>query len=130
MSTITNDEATIIADGVFANCLFLTSVDFPVCTSIGSNAFYYCSSLTEVSFPACKSIYSSAFTNCKNLSKVYLTSTSVASLLSISAFTSTPMSNSTYLGYFGSIYVPANLLNSYKTATRWSAYSSRFVAIE
>lgn len=44
-------------------------------------------------------------------------------------FAYTPMSSSSYLGYFGSIYVPASLLASYKTATYWSQYSSRMVGI-
>lgn len=44
-------------------------------------------------------------------------------------FYNTPMSSSTYLGYFGSIYVPSSLLNSYKTATNWTFYSNRMVGI-
>lgn len=44
-------------------------------------------------------------------------------------FANTPIANTTYLGYFGSIYVPASLLASYKTATNWATYSSRMVGI-
>lgn len=32
-------------------------------------------------------------------------------------------------GIYGSIYVPASLLASYKTATNWITYSSRFVGV-
>jgi len=44
-------------------------------------------------------------------------------------FSNTPIHLSTYLGYFGSIYVPASLLASYKTATNWATYSNRMVGI-
>ena len=41
----------------------------------------------------------------------------------------TPMSKSSYLGYFGSIYVPASYVQSYKRASGWSYYSSRITSI-
>jgi hypothetical protein len=44
-------------------------------------------------------------------------------------FVYTTLSLSSYLGYYGSIYVPASLLASYKTAQYWSQYSSRMVGI-
>ena len=41
----------------------------------------------------------------------------------------TPMQSSSYLGYFGSIYVPASYVQSYKRAQGWSYYSSRITSI-
>ena len=43
-------------------------------------------------------------------------------------FMSTPLSQSSYLGRFGSIYVPANLLKKYQTI--FSSYYSRITTIE
>ena len=53
----------------------------------------------------------------------------IVSLGNKNAFYNTPMSKSTYTGSFGSIYVPASLVNSYKTATNWSTYSARITSI-
>ena len=55
--------------------------------------------------------------------------TSVPKLAASTAFSSTPMLNSTYLGTYGSIYVKSSMLNAFKTATYWSVYSNRMVGI-
>jgi hypothetical protein len=39
------------------------------------------------------------------------------------------MSISTLTGTFGSIYVPASLVNAYKSAANWSFYADRITAI-
>lgn len=58
-------------------------------------------------------------------------STSVVSLGNINAFSSTPISGYTSStgGVYGSIYVPASLLASYKAATNWVNYSDRIVGV-
>jgi len=55
----------------------------------------------------------------------------VCTLSNINAFGSTPISNYTTStgGVYGSIYVPASLVDSYKTATNWATYSNRITAI-
>lgn len=46
------------------------------------------------------------------------------------AFSSTPIGGyRTYAGQYGSIYVPTSMLTTYKTASNWSYFSSRFVGI-
>ena len=107
----------------------LKTVKAATCSIIGSHAFQACKVLSEVSFPACKSISAQAFNGCSSLTKVYLMSNAVCALANSNAFNITPIVNSTYTGTFGSIYVPASLLNSYKTATNWSYFSNRFVGI-
>ena len=97
-------------------------------TSIGPGAFAYCFSLTSVSFPVCTYIGSYAFRYCYNLISLTLGGSTVCSLPYSNAFTPTPIGGySTSAGRYGSIYVPASLLASYKAATNWSYFSSRFV---
>lgn len=121
-------NATNIEVAAFRSCRSLTKVNFPNATSFGSYVFRDCIKLAEVNFPNATIIGNYMFYGCRMLSEVYLLGSSVASLVNSNAFGNTPMSNSTYLGHFGSIYVPASLANSYKTATNWSVYSSRITA--
>ena len=129
LTSVNCPAVTTISNNAFQNCSSLTSVSFPVVTTINSNAFNSCRSLTSVSFPAVISIGSSAFNSCSNLASIYigLNVSSIAKLYP-NVFANTPMSNSSYLGYFGSIYVPASLVDSYKSATNWTAYSDRITA--
>ncbi len=120
----------IIGDAAFYACLRLTSVSFPACTTIGVNAFNNCTSLTEASFPACRTIGRGAFAGCTRLVSLTLGASSVVSLNNSDAFRSTPIAGySTTAGMYGSIYVPASLVESYKTAAKWSLFSSRITAI-
>lgn len=63
----TNSRVTYVGSYAFYNCLSLTAVSFPACTSIGDSAFESCSSLTTVSFPECTTIGSNAFAYCSHL---------------------------------------------------------------
>jgi hypothetical protein len=70
-----------------------------------------------------------AFAYCSNLTNLTLYYPSVAKLSNTDAFYSTPMSKSTLTGSFGSIYVPASLVDAYKTADNWKYYADRITAI-
>lgn len=146
-----------IGANAFYGCYKLTSIDFPKCREIGSSAFYNCYNLLSVNFPYSSitypviSIYSSAFYNCNKLStaifvnyasigvnafrycsqltSLYLLGSKMASMSSSTTFYNTPMSSSGYTGAFGSIFVRASLLATYKANTYWKYYSSRFVGL-
>ena len=75
------------------------------------------------------SIYGSTFISCSQLTILKLYWPSVVTLGGVTAFTNTPMSNSTYTGEFGSIYVPASLVDAYKSATNWTTYANRITAL-
>jgi len=115
--------------GTFFSCVLLSSVSIPKCSQLGAYDFQKCSLLREISLPACGIIGNGVFRSCTALESVYIGYSSVATLKHINAFASTPMSLSSYLGYFGSIYVPASLVNEYKAASNWSVYSDRITAI-
>ena len=130
LTTVSFPVCTTISASAFDSCTKLTTVNFPKCTIIGAYAFPHCTSLTTVSFPKCTTIGSQAFINCTRLTSLYLTNSSVATLSHSNAFSSTPIGGySTTAGTFGSIYVPSSLLASYKAKTNWTYFSSRFVGI-
>ena len=133
LTSVNFPVCSYIGNYAFASCARLTSVSFPVCSYIGSYAFRNCSRLTSTDFgddtlSKC-SIYASAFASCSKLMTLILRYSSLATLSNINAFASTPMSVSTLTGSFGSIYVPASLVNAYKAATNWATYANRITAI-
>lgn len=117
---------------IVGNMPKLKEVNFNGLITVSSSAslLYSCSSLEKVSLPNLQSAGSSAFYGCSKLSQAVFTLPSVVTLGNASCFRNTPMQNSTYLGYYGSIYVPARLVDIYKSATNWAQYSNRITSIE
>ena len=66
LTSYSNDNLIYIAPYTFSHT-GVTSVNFPMCTSIGYNAFQWCTALTSISFPACKNIGTHAFNECTSL---------------------------------------------------------------
>ena len=131
LTSVSFPACTNINSSAFTRCSSLTSANFPACASVGQNAFAYCASLTSVSFPACTNIGASAFNKCYNLISLYLTGSAVCTLSNSNAFTSTPIGGySTSAGQYGNIFVPASLVDLYRSATNWTYFSSRIVAYE
>lgn len=137
---------TNISAYAFYKCSNLNDINFPLAATIGSYGFCLCSNLTEVIFPLVTTINQQAFEGCTALSKIDLpkaTSISTFAFLKCSALETlilrsetlctlgggslqeTPIATGT-----GYIYVPSSLIESYKTATNWSAYANQFRAIE
>ena len=112
---------------VFSSCALLSDVYIPNVKSIGSSAFWSCTSLAMVRLEQVTRISTTAFARCTNLSQVYILASSICTLYN-NVFSSTPIANSTYLGYWGSIYVPSSLVSSYKTANNWSVYADRITS--
>ena len=65
-----DNKIDIIGSYAFNQCSSLTSVSFPLATSIGYEAFKSCSSLASVSIPKATSIERYAFQNCSALKSV------------------------------------------------------------
>lgn len=129
LATIYFPVCTSLSYYAFHACKALTTADFPACKTVGSYVFNGCSSLSFVNLPVCTSVNNYAFQNCSSLTTLIMGASSVATLGGSAAFRSTPMSVSTYTGSFGSIYVPASLVDAYKAASNWSVYSDRITAI-
>lgn len=121
--------ANFIWTSQFSCCYSLRRVISPALTRIGQYALANCSSLQYFSGKYLSYISKFAFMSCKNLSVVMLTSYSKLGSVYTDAFNSTPIVDSTYLGYYGSIYVPESLLASYLGDANWATWSSRFAVI-
>ena len=130
LSGVSIPNATFMDIGAFQGCSKLSFAYMPLIRSIQQSAFLSCLSLTSFYAPHVSYIGASAFTNCSFLTSLYLLSTSIVSLANRSAFNGTPMSTSAYAHQWGSIYVPASLVDEYKSKANWSYYSSRITAYE
>ena len=74
---------------------------------------------------AAASIGASGFINCTTLTAVIIRkSDSICTLTNINAFSGTPIASGT-----GYIYVPNDLVDSYKAATNWSTYATQIKPI-
>ena len=130
LTTINLPECSYIGQSAFESCRALTVVSLPKCISTQYRTFASCYSLTTINLPKCSYIGTLAFFNCYNLVSLYLTNSSYVTLDASYAFSSTPIGGySASAGRYGSIYVPASMLESYKTMTNWTYFSSRFVGI-
>lgn len=112
---------TSIGDSAFSGFTKLTSMTIPdSVTSIGNSAFSYCSGLTSMTIPeGVTSIGNNVFYNCRSLTSMTINATTPPTLGS-SAFSSTNNCP---------IYVPAESVDLFKTATNWSSLADRIQAI-
>lgn len=109
----------------------LGSVDY-----FASSVFSNCTNLSYVRVAGLSSISASTsssyqtFRNCYNLVSLYILGSNICTLQHSSAFYSTPiLGYSASTGCYGSIFVRASLVDSYKSATNWTYFSSRFVGL-
>ena len=139
------DSVTSIGDSAFDSCNSLTSITIPNnVTNIGDNAFNYCTGLTSVTIPdSVTSIGDSTFNGCTGLTSVTIGNsvTSIGEyafygcegLTSITINATTPptlgFSAFDYNATGRKIYVPADSVEAYKTATNWSTYAADIEAI-
>lgn len=131
LTSINFSLCSIISNSAFYNCTKLISIKFPDVTQIAVNAFNYCTNLIMAEFTRCQTINMNIFASCYNLLSLYLLNSTIASLVNINAFYSTPIDGYTTAtnGVYGSIYVPASLVDSYKSADNWSYFADRFVGL-
>lgn len=126
MTNYESDTATKIGQYAFYYRTGLTTVRTSA-TTIEEYAFGGCSALTSVEFTSTSplTIGANSFMSCNAITSVIIRSTSVSSLSSTNALPSAPFTTG-----MGVIYVPANLVDSYKSASNWSTYASRIYSID
>lgn len=116
-----------IGEYCFYGCTNLALTELPAnITIIQQYTFRGCKNLTEMTCKAnIKTISSYSFTLCEKLSKLVLPNvTSVPTLSNRNALSGTSIANGT-----GYIYVPDNLVDSFKSASNWSTYASQIKGV-
>lgn len=115
--------ATTVSNGAFDECVTLSSVNLPLLTTVEPLTFRKCEALTTIDLPAATTIKTQAFYS-SGLTSLTLRSNTVCTLKNVDALTFTPIEEGT-----GYIYVPSNLVDSYKTASGWNEYANQIKAI-
>lgn len=147
LESINAPEATTTGSAAFDVCKSLHTANFPKLQTLGLYTFRDCQKLTRIVLPAltkvnmysCKGaislqyadfglvarIEAQVFYGCSALTTLILRKTgTITTLANTNALTSTPIANGT-----GYIYVPDNLIDSYKVATNWSTFAEQFKPI-
>jgi len=120
-------EVEEIGMGCFGDCPKLAITEMPSKLEMArNNAFQNCTGLTEITWPGSTvKMGTRVFSGCTNLQKFVMPNiTSIPTLNSTNVFTSTPIASGT-----GYIYVPDNLVDSFKTATNWSTYADQIKGV-
>lgn len=119
-----DELVTDIREHAFYNCTTLKKAVFGSVSDVADRAFDGCTALATADFHTSTPIGDYAFNNCPALTALILRGATVCHAVSGT------FQNSGIASGNGYIYVPAALVDSYKTATNWSTYASQFRAIE
>lgn len=115
---------TTMGDGCFHVATYLTSANLPLVTALPNNAFRS-SAIRTADFAAVTNINRTAFTDCQHLETLIIRTPSVCVISDISI----ALRGSKIAAGTGYIYVPDNLVDSYKTATNWVALANQIKPI-
>lgn len=121
LTTVNLPACTTLYDYAFRYCGILSYVSLPNVVRMSGYCFANCVSLQTISLPNCSYVSQGAFYSCNNLKTIYM-----GTALSTVA-TMTNRNALSYCSALQSIYVPASLVDAYKSATNWSYYSSKIV---
>lgn len=143
--TEVNSDVSIVTTQACRELKNIITVNLPNATSIGSYAFYQCKGILDVNLPKANTISASAFYQCEAMKKLdcgqspsfgssslaycnALTTLIIRGTTKVASLNSSAFSGVSNLKAY--IYVPAALIEDYKTAANWSTYASKFRAIE
>lgn len=115
---------TTIGDGCFRQARNLRSANLPLVTELPAEAFRE-STIQTADFSAITNINRTAFTDCRSLETLIIRTPSVCVISNISV----ALRGSKIAAGTGYIYVPDNLVDSYKAATNWVALANQFKPI-
>ena len=148
MEVLDNSLVTSLRTRVCQSATKLVTVNLPNVTSLGAYAFYQCSNLETFTLPKLttistqtwymcpklehadcgqlNSITAQTFNSCAALKALILRKTSsICTLSNANGVSGSGIGKGT-----GYVYVPADLIEAYKTATNWSTFANQFRAIE
>lgn len=118
---------TSMVTNVFQNCKNITVKEIPKgITNLNGGVFRGCTSITEMTcLGGIGQISAYVFNGCTNLEKLVISNnTTVPTLQNTNALTGTKVASGT-----GYIYVPDDLVESFKTATNWSTYADQIKGV-
>ena len=144
--TSISSQATMVGRNALYSCASLVSASFPNAIEIYDNAFRDCSNLEYIDFPKAVRFYGYSFRDCKKLSRVDLPCAEIfysnvfngcseLQTLILRADKVCNLSNTAILGGTkieggtGFVYVPDNLVDSYKKANNWSTFANQIKPI-
>lgn len=112
LTSVSAPVTNLIPHSCFARCAALESISFPQAGTFNDWCFSYCSALQEATLPAARTFTRYVFAN-SALGKLVLPGETVAKIAA-DTFHNTPIAKGT-----GYVYVPDDLLESYKAAANW-----------
>lgn len=115
---------TTMEGGCFEKATNLTSVNLPLVTALPIDAFRN-STIRTADFAAVTNINRTAFTDCTSFETLIIRTPSVCVISDISV----ALRGSKIASGTGYIYVPDNLVDSYKAATNWVALANQIKPI-
>ena len=142
-------KCTTLDIEVFNGCTALKEFNAPCLTTIGTYCFKECKALEKIAFPlvvyvqvgtfyrsglrmadftAAVSIDRDAFMGCTKLDTLILRRTGRVCALYASG--TSPIAGTLIAKKQGFVYVPAALVDTYKSASGWSTYAEQFRALE
>jgi len=117
---ITEDQfpnLNTIGTSAFANCTGLVDAKFPSVTTVSNNAFNGCTNLETFETGVNKVAFTTPFTGCSKLENLIINSTQMSTLNSATGLSGTAIAN-----YKGAVYVPDELVATYKANANWKPY--------
>ena len=124
-------ELLTCSANAFKGMKYLETFRAPKLTSVGNYALQSNPALVFADIGFVSSLGWSLFSNDSVFTTLVLRANKVATLSQVNVFTNTPFASG---GTGGTVYVPSALIESYKTASNWSALyeggSCNFVALE
>ena len=124
IATVNFPLLTYADDYCFSYCQKLANVNLPLLGSVHERTFQNCTALASIDLPSITTIEKYGFYLSSALEKLILRSETMVTLSATSALVGTPITSGT-----GYIYVPDDLVESYKSATNWSKYADQIKPI-
>ena len=124
--TVNLPNVTSLGAYAFYQCSNLKTVPLPKLTTISTQTWYMCPKLEHADCGQLGSITAQTFASCTALKTLILRKTSsICTLSNANGVSGSGIGKGT-----GYVYVPAALIDTYKTATNWSTFAAQFRAIE